>query len=382
MTNAATPATFIGTLIMADPPQCVVRELPWSPGGKQIPFLAGPGALAQLPCVLTPLQPDRLIFIADPAVQGFIPRIAYPATILCLPQGEADKTLRWLDEAAARALQDGATRRSVVISFGGGLACNMAGMLAATLFRGVPLIHIPTTLLAMHDTVTSLKQAVNVGGHKNMLGIYHAPHAILCDTDLLRTLPPNHVQAALIEVIKNGLILGEPFSRRAEELCKRPDAFIDIIESGVAAKQTLMQHDPREKGPAIVFEYGHTVGHAIEATCSGSLNHGQCIYWGMVIAGRVARELSLMPAEVHTRHDAMLQLAGSVSMPSAAIAIADLLAAAAFDNKRGHLSPKADHVAMVLLEDIGRPVRTDGLPLVRVPMSVVSSALSTLPFVR
>ncbi len=367
---------------MADPSHCVVRELPWSPGGKEIPFLAGPGALARVQFYLAPLQPDRLILVADPAVQRLIPDLPFPATILSPPECEAKKCLMWLDQAAARILEDGATRRCVVISFGGGLACNMAGMLAATLFRGVGLIHLPTTLLAMHDTVTSLKQAVNVGGHKNMLGVYHAPHAIICDTDLLRTLPAAHVQGALIEIIKNGLILGEPFVHKVSGLCMRPaERYLDIVEAGVAAKQSLMADDPYEKSSAIVFEYGHTVGHAIEATCRGSLNHGQCIYWGMLVAGRIARQLGLMPAIVHVKHDALLQLAGPVSMPSTPMNTADVLGAVMFDNKRGHLPAKADHVAMVLLHDIGKPVCTSSLPLVHIPLPLLTDALRTLPFV-
>lgn len=367
---------------MADPSHGVVRELPWSPGGKKIPFLVGPGALVQALGYLASLRPDRVIVIADPAVESLIPKLPYPATILRSPGCEAHKTLGWVDQAATRILVDGATRRSVVLSLGGGLGCNMAGMLAATLFRGIALIHLPTTLLAMHDTVTSLKQAVNVGGHKNMLGLYHVPHAIICDTDMLRTLPAVHVQAALIEIIKNGLILGEPFMHSASELCMRPaERCLDIIEAGVAAKQSLLADDPYEKSSAIVFEYGHTVGHAIEATCRGSLNHGQCVHWGMLVAGRVARQLGLMPAIVHKKHDAMLELAGPVALPSIPLAVNDMLESLVFDNKRGHLPPRMDHIAMVLLRGIGQPVRNDGLPLIHVPVRLVTDGLRTLPFV-
>lgn len=325
------------------------------------------------------LGADRAIVVADRAMRERVPAIGCPATVLPSPERETDKTLVWLDQAASRALEDGVTRRSAVISFGGGVACNMAGMLAGTLFRGIRLIHVPTTLLAMHDTVTSLKQAVNVGGHKNMLGLYHTPHAILCDTEMLRTLPHVHVQAALVEIIKNGLILGEPFAAKAKALCARPDDCVEIIAAGVAAKQSLMVEDPYERGQAVVFEYGHTVAHAIEAT--GMLSHGHSVYWGMRVAGQVARAMGIMPAKAHREHEAMLDWAGDIAAPAERLRAEALLEAVAFDNKRGHLPAREGHAAMVLLQEIGQPAATGGVPLVHVPESTLLQAIRTLAFV-
>ena len=369
----------------------VVCALPllWNPGGKRIPLLVGQDCLSSLARLLKPLSPDRILLVYDAllparygrevrAIAGTIARV----TLLPAAAGEAGKTLATLEALAGHALAAGASRRSCVIALGGGLVCNMAGMLAATLYRGIPLIHVPTTLLAMHDTVTSLKQALNIAGHKNLLGMYHRPAGILCDTRFLLTLPPAAIQASLVEIVKNALVLGGPYIQHARRLTAdlpQADA-LAVIRSGVAAKRSLMRLDPYEKSAAVVFEYGHTVGHAIESCCHGEIGHGQCIYWGMGAAGEIGHAMGFLGIEAYQRHQAMLGLLGTVAAPQP-IALSCLLEAIAFDNKRGHLPPLRGHIQMVLLREIGQAAHTGDMPIVQVPLAEVRKALKRLPFV-
>lgn len=365
--------------------------LPWQPGGQKIPFLAGTDCMAEFRRQLADMGADRLLLVADRQVwqahgrhlRAALPK-GIPQHLLELDLTESAKSLAMIEQLAGRALAWGGSRRSVVVSFGGGLTCNLAGMLAGLLFRGIRLVHVPTTLLAMHDTVSSLKQAVNITGRKNLLGLYHAPSLICCDMHFLATLSENAIQGALLEIIKNGLVLGEPYFTQSRKLCLEPrkteaEFALAVVQSGVAAKISLMRQDPREQGDAIVFEYGHTVGHALES-CAG-LAHGQAIYWGMALAARISLQERWLSPLAYQQHQQLLSLAGEVAMPRRRVLLANLLASLDLDNKRGHLPCRKGYIQMVMLQAIGTPKKTHGKPLAYVPLSQIRQALKTLPFI-
>lgn len=376
-------------------PANVLSRLPWSPGRQAIPFILGPAAFTALPDHLD--DADQVFIITEAAIWPAIRPLLLPALpkrlrvdALFVNAGEGAKTLATIDLLAAEALRLGCTRRSVIISAGGGLVCNLAGMLAGTLFRGLHLIHAPTTLLAMHDTVTSLKQAVNVSGFKNLLGIYHRPAAILADLRVLADLPHSAIQAALVEIVKNGLVLGGRYLDDAAAIlaaaADSPHITADypllkrIIRRGVAAKQSLMIADPFEKKRAIVFEYGHTLGHALESLSHGQLNHGQCIYWGMQFAALVSHRLGKLSSRHHTAHEQLLRQLGEIPSPPQ-LAADDIVAAMQLDNKRGHLPTRRNYIAMFLLKSPGHPLLTSSLPLTHVAIARIRTCLRTLPFV-
>lgn len=365
------------------------HHITWDPGGQPIPFVLGCKCLPELSRMLKSLAPDRILVLTEASLArklGLTLRQGLPSTIpssiVSIPPGEKGKNLATLETLVRQALAGGLTRQSVVLAFGGGLICNIAGMLAGGLFRGVRLVHLPTTLLAMHDTVTSLKQAVNVGGYKNLFGLYLRPAGILCDVQFCETLPPEAMQAALIEIVKNALILGEPFIERAREICSKPllptpEFCTSVVEAGVAAKRSLMMKDPFERQGAIVFEYGHTVGHAIESA-GLKLNHGQCVYWGMRAAAEVAVLMGEMSPKSYQQHRDLLQLVEPVAAPREKPPLRQLMDSVAMDNKRGHIPPKRQCLPMVILKGIARPVRTDGVPLINVPISKLAKAISAL----
>ncbi len=158
---------------------------------------------------------------------------------------------------------------------------------------------MPTTLLAMHDSVTSMKQTVNCYGVKNLLGTFYRPTAILVDLSALNTLPTAHLRSGVFELVKNALVLGDPFLTRLKGLsprvpCSDPSVWLELIRLGVEAKRRLLLRDPYERESAIVFEYGHTIGHALELACHGALTHGECVAWGMLYAGSISSRLGFM----------------------------------------------------------------------------------------
>ncbi len=171
---------------------------------------SGPASWPELAGLLARLHTDRFLLVTDgglppAAVQAIARGLAglAPVTLLRVPAGERAKNLSTIDELAKEAFTSGATRMSVFVALGGGLAGNVAGLLAHLFLRGARLVHIPTTLLAMSDSVLSLKQAVNSPVGKNHLGAFHAPELVWSQLDCLATLPPPQIQAALCEAIKN-----------------------------------------------------------------------------------------------------------------------------------------------------------------------------------
>lgn len=294
--------------------------------------------------------------------------------------GEPGKTLSAVGGLAEAMVDAGADRASVVVAMGGGVVGNVAGLLAALLFRGIRLVHVPTTLIAMADSVASLKQAVNLPQGKNLLGCFYTPTLVLIDVAYLATLPAVQLRSGLCEIIKNALIISGENLDLVETLL-RPDARYDaaaltmLVEAGLRAKQMVMHEDKRERARAIVFEYGHTVGHAIELAAGGSITHGEAVGLGMIAAAEVASALGGLPPSVRDLHYRLLRRNGVALRPPAGVHLDDVMALVMSDNKRGYVSASADQVPMILLEDLGKPRLCDGRPLTLVDASLLASVL-------
>jgi 3-dehydroquinate synthetase len=349
---------------------------------------SGPAGWDWLRCELSDLDADRFLIVSErslpPDLLDEISRHVAevgPTSTLTFPGSERAKTVSTLDTLATRALQQGATRRSCVVAVGGGLAGNVAGLLAALLFRGIRFVQIPTTLLGMSDSVLSLKQAVNSKIGKNHVGTFLTPELVWSNVDFLERLPAVERRAALCEVIKNVLaICPDDYAEVAALLNPQaeltPEQFVRVIELTIEQKSQVMASDPYEKGDALVLEYGHTVGHALEATMRGRLTHGLAIGIGMVVAAEIGRRLGVTDDELR---DAHLDLLGRLDAPTLIPLSADraeLSMRIYHDNKRGYLAPVSGVRDMVLLEGPGRPVRTDGKPLMRVPEEVIEAGIN------
>ncbi len=194
----------------------------------------------------------------------------------------------------------GADRTSIVIGFGGGIVTDVSGFLAAIFMRGVPVLQLPTTLLAQVDAATGGKTGVNLVSGKNLIGSFHQPLAVLIDPDVLSTLPPREYRAGLFEVIKCGIIrdraLFDLLAERADDVLRmQPDLVDDLVAAAVRIKAEVVSADERESDVRRILNFGHTIGHAIEAeTGYVRFLHGEAVAWGMLAATRLAELLGML----------------------------------------------------------------------------------------
>jgi 3-dehydroquinate synthase len=231
--------------------------------------------------------------------------------VLHLPGGEANKRLAPLETLAEQMVALDADRSSVVIAFGGGIVNDMGGFLAAIFMRGIPVIQVPTTLLAQVDAAVGGKTGVNLTSGKNLIGSFHQPLVVLTDPGLLDTLPEREYRAGLYEVIKCGIIRDAAlFHFLAEQaravLSRRPEAVDRIIADSVRIKAEVVTQDERESDLRRILNFGHTFGHALEAeTGYTRFLHGEAVAFGMraaiylgEVSGYVSAEDSVEMLEI------------------------------------------------------------------------------------
>ncbi len=258
------------------------------------------------------------------------------AVTVTLPQGEASKTLANVSTVCRRMLMSGFTRGDCVVAVGGGMVCDLAGLAAALYMRGVTLYTVPTTLLAQSDAAIGGKTAVDLDGVKNILGVFRAPARVLVDTDLLNTLPPRHIANGLAEIIKMSLTSDKDLFERIE----REDISAlmpTLVLRSLRNKMRVVAADEREVGERKILNFGHTVGHGIEAA-SGRRLHGECVAVGMLPFCSEAVRERLVP---------VLKKAG---LP----VTAEVDAAAVFDAMTHDKKGASDGVDAVFVDQIGR----------------------------
>jgi 3-dehydroquinate synthetase len=336
------------------------------------------------------LDPDAFFLVADSGIPPQLVAATESALAavtrtkkVTISSGEGSKRLATIDRLADQAITFGVSRKSVVIALGGGVAGNIAGLLAALLFRGIRLVHMPTTLLGMSDSTLSLKQAVNSRHGKNHMGTFYAPVLVWNHLDFLQTLPPDEVRSALCEMIKNVLgIVPERYDEVAGWL--RPDAdysparlagFIDLC---IEAKTMVMAQDQHEKGEALILEYGHTVGHAAELLSRGRLRHGFAVGLGMLAAARISRELGYLSRSDEAAHVKLLELNGAPTKMINGLTADDILGLCRHDNKRGYVTSRPGELDLILLEGLGRPLRHGDSVITQVSETVVRGGITSL----
>ena len=297
---------------------------------------------------------------------------------------ERDKNLELVGALMERAVAVGVNRRSVVVAMGGGFVGNIAGMVAALLFRGLPLVHLPTSPVAAFDSVLSAKQAVNLSRGKNLCGTFLAPHLVACDLAWLESVPADQLTTGLAEMVKNVLVVAperhEQLLAAIRGLRVDPQHSLEVLHDiGVKAKSPFLVKDPHERREALVFEYGHTIGHAIEFASAGNMRHGESVAWGMLVAAQVAHEVTGLSIEDVREHH---QLTDALMLDRGRFVALDperVMALVATDNKRGYLPDiDDDHVPMVLLEALGVPAQLNGRPIVPVGKRELREALHTV----
>ncbi|GAB7046420.1 3-dehydroquinate synthase family protein [Catenuloplanes indicus] len=362
--------------------------------GKDVPYLYGMDCAGEIADAITTMmdRADSAVLVADRRVAGHADVIAarlravLPVTRYDVEAGDRQKRLPLVEEILEHAIARGATRGSVVIGMGGGMVGNVAGLVAALMYRGTRLVHLPTTPVAAFDSVLSVKQAVNLSGGKNLCGTYYAPSLIACDLRWLAGVPDAEMLTGLAEMVKNVLavlparqdVLIDALHRLSVD---RESALLDLLEIGREAKAPFLRVDPRERREALIFEYGHTTGHALEFVARGAMSHGEAVAWGMLVAAEVSRMLGHLDSRDVERH---YQLIRCLRLPDAATRLGGMDPDAvrgilAKDNKRGYLPHVAGQIAMVLLDAPGHVLTGDGgYPLVPVPIDLPLAALDTV----
>ena len=263
-----------------------------------------------------------------------------------MPHGEAHKTLATWEKMLAFLSEQGMTRADAVVALGGGVPGDVAGFAAACYQRGVDLVQIPTTLLAMIDSSVGGKTGVDLGGLKNQVGAFHQPRLVLIDPDALSTLPAATLSDGAAEAVKYGVLGDTELFERLSRGGWTEDAEW-VIERCVFHKAALVAADELDRGSRQLLNLGHTLGHAIEK-CSGfRFSHGQAVAVGMIYAARIARSMGLCGPEVEADIAAALT-AGGLPL-SAPYGAAELAAAAMADKKRA-----GGEITLVLPRAIGR----------------------------
>ncbi len=225
-------------------------------------------------------------------------------TVCLVPDGEVHKTLATVGRLYDRFVEAGLERSNPVLALGGGVIGDVAGFAAATYLRGVPLVHLPTTLLAMVDSSVGGKVAVDHPRGKNLIGAFYQPRLVVADPDLLATLPATEMRCGLAEVIKAALIGDSALFAHLEEKGWRELDW--IIARAVGVKMAVVEEDPHERGRREVLNLGHTFGHALESLSGYALRHGEGVSVGLVAAARLSARLELCDPALAPRVEGVL----------------------------------------------------------------------------
>ncbi|HWC14415.1 MAG TPA: 3-dehydroquinate synthase [Actinomycetota bacterium] len=321
-TTSVSPDRVVASIIRATGvgvqggPAKVTVEL----GPRSYPILIGENIAPDAPSFVDMPAADRAFLVTHPSLAAHAKPLldslvvaGFEVDVLTIDEGESSKNL----DVAGRLLQEmadrGAHRSDLVVGFGGGVVCDLAGFIASVYHRGMPVLHVPTTLLAQVDAAIGGKTAVNLPQGKNLIGTIHQPLAVICDVSLLRSLPVEEVRSALAEVVKYGFIsdpdlLGVVSEEIDPLLACEPDVLQSVVRRSCAIKARVVAMDETEAGHREILNYGHTFGHAIEHETG--TRHGEAISVGMMAAAHLAHDLGMLDAQGVEMHADVLGKAG------------------------------------------------------------------------
>lgn len=322
------------------------------PSGPSYDTLVAWGGLCRLPSLLQQLGlPDRIHVVSDgnvaalfePSVMSSLMRAGFTPLLYQVPSGESSKSFAQLTALVDWLAERRAERGEALLAFGGGVVGDLAGFAAAIYLRGIPLIQIPSSLLAQVDASIGGKVGINHASGKNLIGAFYQPRLVLADPALLLTLPRRELSEGWAEVIKHGVALDADYFDTLEReadllLAKQPEPLTRVIARSVGLKASIIEEDALEAdgGRRHLLNYGHTIGHAIESVAGfGSWLHGEAVAAGMMAEAQLGRRLGITPGEVVTRQRALLERYG---LPTSlgGIPASDLLRACLWDKKVQH----------------------------------------------
>jgi len=327
-----------------------MTRIPVRLAGRSCPVAVGRGLLGRAGALLAPLFAGRrvvcvsstpVIRIAGGRFARSLGRAGTVARWLTVPDGERAKTMRVLESLLRHMARAGVDRRSFVVALGGGTVGDVAGLAAALYARGIGVVQVPTTLVGQVDSAIGGKTAVDLPEGKNLAGAFHQPAAVICDPDVLRTLPDRQYRAGLAEVVKYGIISSRPLFELLERshaaiLSRDPGLLERIVVACVRIKARVVSGDERETtGMRTILNFGHTLGHGLEAaTGFGGVLHGEAVAVGMIAAARLSAKLGVCGRETPVRIESLLRSFGlPVLLPRSAGKV-EIAAAMARDKKR------------------------------------------------
>ena len=337
MSDAPASGPAIGIDTVAAPVRIDVRT-----ASSAYPVEIAAGAASALPRVLSDVRaPARRFVVSTARVWELHAEAAAGITgeePILLPDGERHKNVATVGRIYDALIRASADRASCLVALGGGVVGDVAGFAAATFLRGIPIVQVPTTLLAQVDSAIGGKTGVNHPLGKNLIGAYHQPLAVVVDPLLLSTLPRREFRAGLYEVIKYGVIASRPlFDRIGQDLSKLfardPMALVPTIAESCRIKADVVGRDEREAGPRRALNFGHTAGHALEAvTKYRRFRHGEAVAYGMLVAAELGVKRGTMSAADRDALAALITQMGPLP-PTGDLPAAELVHAMRRDKK-------------------------------------------------
>ncbi|MDA0269882.1 MAG: 3-dehydroquinate synthase [Chloroflexi bacterium] len=337
-------------------------------GDQKYPIWVGTGELGRLGDRLRQIGLDgrRVFLISDDrvveqhgqTVAQALDAAGIPGASYVIPAGEQSKTQRVAAELYAWLAAEKAERRDVIVALGGGVVCDLAAYVAATYLRGMAIVQLPTSVLAMNDAAIGGKAAVDLPQGKNLVGAFHQPAAVISDIDVLRTLPRRSYIEGFAEVIKHALILDPALLKVLEENAAglsstSPDwdLVTEVVARSSRLKALIVSSDPKEQGIRAILNYGHTIGHGIEqATGYRDYMHGEAVSVGMMGAAKISQAMGLIDQALVDRQGDLLR---SFGLPLVA---PDVNTTVIMDAMTRDKKVEQGRLRFVLLEGLGRAV--------------------------
>lgn len=320
--------------------------------------------LDELPSALASACPAaRYAVVADSTVaKRFGPHVTdlagavAPTDLVSFPAGEWNKTRESWTAITDRLLELGLGRDAAIIALGGGVTGDLAGFVAATYLRGIPFAQVPTTLLAMIDSSIGGKTGVDTSAGKNLVGAFHQPRVVIADVDTLVSLPAPHLAAGAAEALKHGAITDAAYFDRLVHdadriLAHDPEALGRAVRRSVEIKAAVVAEDERERGVRATLNFGHTVGHALEAVSGYELLHGEAVAIGMLVEAEIGRGAGITAGMAVRRVRAAIE---ALQLPSTVPTnrVQDVLDAMLVDKKA-----RAGTVRFAFIEEVGKAAR-------------------------
>ena len=298
----------------------IMKEIFVDLGKDSYNIIVDKGILNQVGTLISKvISPRKAIVVTDKIVEPLYGKIVldslseckFDVKLVSLALGEEQKSLAKAEELYEHLFDHEMDRKSLIVALGGGVLGDLAGFVAATFMRGIPFVQVPTTLLAQVDSSIGGKVAVNHPRGKNMIGCFYQPKAVFIDTDTLRTLPKAEITAGMVEVMKYGMIKDAAFFEYIDKNLSKileldSDALEEIIYNSCKTKARVVELDETEQGIRAILNYGHTIGHALEALTSyKKYRHGDAVAMGMIYVSKIAREMNLADETVLKRQESL-----------------------------------------------------------------------------